>query len=134
MNRQDEELQRLAEAGKLRGDDPHSKAYLKIFDALSQEPSFTLPGSFAHKVTQKISTLEAARESKRDIFWLIAGVVVFGIAGIVCVVLTGFRFDSGAFTFLQNYGGLIIFGILLAIVFQFVEKKLLPNTRKQSLI
>jgi len=134
MRDQDEELQRLAEAGELKGSNPDNKAYIKVFDALSQEPKFSLPSSFAQGVIQKIAVLEARRETRRDILWLIAGIVTFGIATIVCVVLTGFKFDSGAFTFLKNYGGLVFFGLALAVLFQFLEKKLLPNTRKQSLI
>lgn len=134
MKSQDEELQRLAEAGELKGNNPDSKAYIKVFDALSKEPSFSLPSSFAQNVIQKIAALEAKRETRRDILWLVAGVVTFGITTIVCVVLTGFKFDSGAFTFLKNYGGLAFFGLALAVLFQVLEKKLLPSTKKQSLI
>lgn len=134
MKSQDEELQRLAEAGELRGNNPDSKAYIKVFDALSTEPSFTLPSSFAQNVIQKLAALEAKRETRRDVLWLIAGIVTFGIATIVCIVLTGFKFNSGAFTFLKNYGGLVFFGLALAILFQVLEKKLLPNVKRQSLI
>lgn len=134
MKSQDEELQRLAEAGELRGNNPDSKAYIKVFDALSTEPSFTLPSSFAQSVIQKLAALEAKRETRRDVLWLIAGIVTFGIATIVCIVLTGFKFNSGAFTFLKNYGGLVFFGLALAILFQVLEKKLLPNVKRQSLI
>lgn len=134
MKSQDEELQRLAEAGELRGNNSDSKAYIKVFDALSTEPSFTLTSSFAQNVIQKLAALEAKRETRRDVLWLIAGIVTFGIATIVCIVLTGFKFNSGAFTFLKNYGGLVFFGLALAILFQVLEQKLLPNVKRKSLI
>lgn len=102
----------------------------KIDRALREAPDFELPVSFADTIMNRI---EAKREAKRqwEIFWVtLAGVLLITAAGI-SIFLTGFKPSFQAFPFLNNYAGLIIFGIAFIGLLSWLEKRFL---KKPSMI
>ena len=94
MSIEDENLQNKIEGGDAPVNGIEANAYKRVFDALNKEPDFTLPVNFADHV---IARMEAKKESSFDFIWIGAGVAGFIIAAIVSVVLTGFKFNFGAF-------------------------------------
>lgn len=95
------------------------RIYQRVFSAASKEPDFRLKNGFADRVMQRIVASQAAY-SRREWAWFMAGLAVFVVAALVSVLLTGFRFN---FTFLDPIKGLILLGIALAALFQWIDKR-----------
>ncbi len=119
----DEQIQEAIE----RGDNLSSKdakAYRMVFHALSREPGFALPATFADRVMSRLTE----KRSSRDIFWLFMGLGSLFLTLIVAILLSGFKPDFsflsvGAFTFLSSYKGLVVFGILFILLLQWIDRK-----------
>lgn len=114
----DHELQELVEGGSYPGD-RDSRLYQTVFKALRTETDYTLPADFADRV---IATVKA-RYSSRDMVWLIGGVFLFIVALVVAVIVTGFSFSLGVFTFLSGYPGLVVFGAAFVLALQWIDRK-----------
>jgi hypothetical protein len=114
----DQELQELVERGSSLGDQ-ESRSYQSVFKALRTETDYVLPADFADRV---IATVKA-RYSSRDMGWLIGGVFLFIVALVVAVILTGFSFTLGMFTFLSGYPGLVVFGAAFILGLQWIDRK-----------
>jgi high-affinity Fe2+/Pb2+ permease len=98
----------------------------KIEAALSREPDFQLPPTFANRL---VSLIEAKQKSasKREIFWIAFAGFLFAVAVGVSVYLTGFKPSFNAFPFLNNYGGLVVFGVFFIGLLNWLEKRLLKT-------
>ena len=126
MKTADEILQEQIEAGHIEhGSD--GKAYQIVFSALNSETSDALPPSFINSVVDRIVHANAQKAMRRDYIWLAIGLLGFIIAAIISVVITGFNFNVGAFKFVANYGGLIIFGAVIILLLLWIEKRILPH-------
>jgi hypothetical protein len=120
----DEELQNQIEStGNASGKD--ALIYKEIFNALKREPDFKLPPSFADRV---IARIEAARESKAEMVWLVVGVLSFVVTGIIAVALTNYKLDFGVMKFISGYPGLVAFGVVFILGLHWLDKKFI---RKQ---
>jgi hypothetical protein len=122
MNHSDEELQGRIENGEATGDSADARAYRLVFDALRQEP-FAVNAEFADRVIMRIDV--SAESVSRDYFWIGLGIMVFVMAAILSVFLTGNGPDSGLLKFFSANAawGILIVGILLII--QITDKQLI---------
>ena len=119
----EEELQHQKEASASPLDDMDVHAYRKVFDALAQEPDYTLPMNFADRMVRLVEAKEQAKEISRDNFWMGLGLFIF-LAGLVfAIAVTDFKFSAGAFRFLAGFPGLVIFGIVFILALQWLDKK-----------
>ena len=122
MNLPDEDLQ-----NKMEGNRPDASeegvAYKKVFAALPIEPSFRLSANFADNVVRQIDAKEA-RTTKREMYWLAAGVLLLLTGALVGALLSGFRPTFGGFKFFGSYPGLFAFGVLFLLLLHLVDKKL----------
>jgi len=125
MKHEDENLQKQFESGDFSNDGIDAQAYRKVFDALKQEPEYTLPVYFADRLVTLIESKENAKEISRDNFWLGLGLFSFVIALIVALVLIDFKLSFGAFRFFAGYPGLVIFGIAFILVLNWIDKKII---------
>ena len=129
MNRYEEELQRNLEAGKNpEGDELDVKAYQSVFNALKQEPEFTLSSSFADKVVGMAVKKQQSKTTFREYFWFGFGIFLMLIAFVVTILLTEFKLDMGFLNGLNSYKGVIIFGICLIGLLHWLDKKLIRPT------
>jgi uncharacterized membrane protein YhdT len=96
----------------------------KIESVLTREPDFQLPVSFASRL---VSMIDARQKAGRqwEIIWIAFAGFLFVIAVGVSVYLTGFKPSFSAFPFLNNYAGLIVFGVVFIGLLNWVEKRLL---------
>jgi hypothetical protein len=122
----DEELQKRIETGNFASqDDIDAKSYQHVFDALKKEPGRSLSFGFADKVVNRILAQKQQKESSRD-FWLFGvGIFLLLIAGIVSVAFVGFKMNVGLLRVIADYSGFIVLGLLLALIFNYLDKKLL---------
>lgn len=120
MKLTDEELQNRIEKGHA-ADNLDASAYQRVFDALKKEPAFVLPSSFSDNVIKRIEI--AKPEASKDNFWLGLGIFGFVLSAVITVVLTGFKFNAGAFKFLSGYPGLFVFGISFILLLQYFDRK-----------
>ncbi|MFZ1807932.1 MAG: hypothetical protein WAU36_11940 [Cyclobacteriaceae bacterium] len=127
MKTQDEKLQESIEQGKLDATDVDSQAYQVVFNAINEEPETLLHPQFSDRIISRIIKIEEQRASQRDLIWLGIGIFVLIATAIFTIVFTGFTLNSGAFKFIGNYGGLLVFAACLIVLFQWVEKKVLPH-------
>ena len=100
----------------------------KIEAALTREPDFQLPTGFANQLVSMIEVKQKSARS-REVYWIAFAGFLFIVAIGVSVYLTGFRPSFNAFPFLNNYAGLIVFGVLFIGLLNWVEKRFL---RKHS--
>jgi hypothetical protein len=114
----DQELQELVERGSSQGD-RDSRLYHSVFKALRTETDYVLPADFAERVIAAVK----ARYSSRDMVWFTGGVFLIIIALVVAVMVTGFSFTFGAFTFLSGYPGLVIFGVAFILALQWIDRR-----------
>lgn len=85
----DDELQRMAEEGRLDSTDRDLMAYQALFKILRQQPTFATSG-LEEGVIKKI---EQARKRKLivDHTWLVLGVFVVVVIGVLAVAISGYR-------------------------------------------
>ncbi len=124
MKNSDEELQRKLEQGIIPNDGMDSQAYQKVFDALTREPDFSLPASFADHILNLVESKEKAREATRDTLWFGLGLTSFLMATFAAFYLTDFKLSTGAFRFVSGYAGLITFGLLFVLLLHWVDRKI----------
>lgn len=133
MNLNDEELQRRIEANDLVNDGPDAQAYRRIFKALGNEPSATLPANFTDVVVRRSMALNQKRESSRDFWWFGVGIFFLVIAMIVSFAFIGFKLNVGVLSTLSDYKGLLLAGFVLILIFNFAERKLLGGKQHRTL-
>jgi hypothetical protein len=125
MNLNDEDLQNAIDRGDVIDDSSGDvKAYRRVFDALSNEPSIKLPVNFADTVIQKAMAQNQKRESSRDIWWLGLGVFMMLIALMICVAFVGAKFNLGFLREMADYSGLLVAGVVLITIFNILDKTL----------
>lgn len=130
---EDEELQSNIERGLAPNNTQGpERIYQVIFNALKKDPMSSLPVDFAEGVVKKIQAARDKKASRWDMVWLIFGGVSFIVAALVAAVITGFRPDPGVFTFFSNYSGLIIFGAILVVILQVLERQLISKQVRRS--
>lgn len=94
----------------------------KIDKALAEAPDFHLPVLFADKLVTMIQTKHQASR-KWEIFWIAFAGFLFVVAIGVSVYLTGFKPSFSAFPFLNNYVGLIVFGVFFIGLLNWLERR-----------
>jgi hypothetical protein len=99
----------------------------KIESVLMREPDFQLPTSFANRLVNMIDAKQKAGR-QWEIFWIAFAGFLFVVAVGVSVYITGFKPSFSAFPFLNNYAGLIVFGVLFIGLLNWVEKRFLRRT------
>jgi hypothetical protein len=131
MTPHEEELQGKMERGEiLRADDPDVSAYRKVFHALGSKPEYQLSENFADRVIQKILVRETQKESSKDHWWLVTGIVMLVIVLIFAIVYS-LKFSSislhepGFLSTVSKYKGLILTAVVLVLFFNKLEKKIL---------
>ncbi len=129
MNRYEEELQRNLEAGKNpQGDELDVKAYQSVFNALKQEPEFTLSSSFADKVVGMAVNKQQSKSTFKEYFWFGCGVFLMLMAFVVTIVMTEFKLDLGFLNGLNAFKGVIIFGIFFIGLLHWLDKRFIKTT------
>lgn len=121
----DEELQKLFDSNQqpeANGGDV--TAYRKVFKAISKEPSLKIASGFAESVVKRI-VAKKKREARRDFIWLSFGVVFLVIGLIVTAAVAGLQFDFGFLNDMSGYAGIFTFAIVVILVFNVIERKLL---------
>ncbi len=130
MDHEDDKLQESIERNLNKDSGIESLAYRKVFDALNKEPDVKLSPLFSDKIINQILEAKSRHAYRLDLIWLSLGLAIFIATSIVIVIITGFKFDSGAFTFLSNYGSLLLFGFGFVLFLLWVEKQILPRNQR----
>jgi len=120
----EEELQDQIEQGLRNPDSEDALAYQRVFNSLKKEPDFHVSLPFADRIVALIEK----KEDRKDYWWIAAGIFLSVIALIVALALTKVNWTTGAFTFISEYYGLVLFGIAFILMLQWVDKKVI---RKQ---
>jgi len=120
----EEELQNQIELGLRTHDSDDALAYQRVFNSLKKEPDFHVSLPFA----DRIIALVEKKEERKDFWWIATGIFLTVIALIVALALTKVNWSAGAFTFVSEYYGLVLFGIAFILMLQWVDKKVI---RKQ---
>lgn len=129
MNRYEEELQRSLEAGKNpEGDELDVKAYQSVFNALNNEPEFTLSSNFADKVVGMAVKKQQSKNTFREYFWFGFGIFLMLIAFVVTILMTEFKLDMGFLNGLNSFKGVIIFGIFFIGLLHWLDKRFIKTT------
>ena len=118
----DEELQHKIEAGDQIDASADAQAYRSVFNSLHKEIEFSLPSSFENLVIQRIAARHA-KESYRDGWWFVGGIILFVIGFVVALVLIDFNPTVGVYTFITGYPGLIAFGAVFVLILNYIDKK-----------
>jgi hypothetical protein len=129
MNRYEEELQNNLDAGKQpAGDALDVRAYQNVYSALKSEPVFSLPPSFAGRVSQIAFEKQKRKTNATEYIWLGLGILLLLITFIIAIALTEFRLDFGFLKGLGSYKGLIIFAIPFILLLHWLDKKYIKTT------
>lgn len=126
----EQELQTKIEQG-LTAESADGKIYGHIFKALSREPDFALPATFVHQLMAKVEA-RRLRETLRDRWLLFGGLVLFLIGFIVVVASVQFKPGLGVYSFVQQYAGLCLFGILFFVLLHVIDKRYIKPKLKGS--
>ena len=119
----EEELQNQIERGLATHDSEDALAYQRVFESLNKEPKFHVSLPFADRL---IALIEK-KEERRDYWWMAIGIFLSVIALIVVLVITKVNWSTGAFTFISNYAGLVVFGIVFILLLQWIDKKIVKK-------
>ncbi len=98
-----------------------------VFNSLKAQPRFELPAGFADRIVAMVEQKIALRETRRDRWWLVSGILSLVIALGYVVTKVSFKPEVGVFKFLSGYAGLVIFGIIFVIALHLVDKFLLKK-------
>jgi hypothetical protein len=130
MSAHEEELQRRIEQGEIFPDDNvDAKAYQHIFKSLKYVSDQKVSASFADRVIQKILAKKQEKESAKDLWWLGTGIFLLIVALIIAFYYIGFKPQFGFLSAVGEDKGLIFLAVLLIVVFNKFEKKLLSPKR-----
>jgi hypothetical protein len=121
----DEEIQNNIEKGLASHAGEDERIYKLIFNAAKNEPAFHVSLPFADRILAKIEK----KEERRDYGWLAAGIFFSLVAMIVSLALTNANWNTGVFTFLSGYPGLVVFGVAFILFLHWIDKKLLRQRR-----
>ncbi len=119
----EEELQNQVEQGLAANNSEDAFAYQRVFNSLKKEPDFHVSLPFADRVVALIEK----REEQKDYWWLAAGLFLSVITLIVAIALTKVTWSAGAFTFVSDYYGLVLFGIVFILLLQWVDKRVIKK-------
>jgi hypothetical protein len=126
----EEKLQNEAEAGK-GGKDLEARAYRKVFDALSKEPEYTLPPSFADKVVMMVQAETTRKASGLEILLAVIGILFLLLTLGIAILVLQFKPDFGFLEGAEKFKGLFIFGMVFILLLQWLDKMLV---RKKSAV
>ncbi len=129
MSYTDEELQNKFDRQKFSGEGIDAESYRSVFDALKQEPHYSLPLNFADKMVDLVEAKENQKQSSRDTFWFAFGLALFVVGSGVAVYLTNFKLSVGVFKFASGYQGLLIFAITFVLLLNWVDSKLIRKIK-----
>lgn len=115
----EEELQNQIEQGLRTHDSDDALAYQRVFNSLKKEPDFHVSLPFADRI---IALIEK-KEERKDFWWIAAGIFLTVIALIVALAITKVNWSTGSFTFVSEYYGLVLFGIVFILALQWIDKK-----------
>jgi uncharacterized membrane protein YhaH (DUF805 family) len=103
-----------------------------ISDALERGTTFELPHDFADRVVTMVQRNAVQKETRRDRWWLIIGII--SMVGALVFVFTNVEFKPtvGVFTFFKGYWGLSIFGILFVTALHIIDKRILSHRSNGS--
>ncbi len=121
----DEDIQeRINQGESVPGHD--GQVYRKIVDALQREPKFSLPPSFADRVTLRIQARSSSASS--DLVWLYMGITACVLALAVAIWRTGFTPELGILKFLTGYPALTLFGVVFIAGLQWLDRRLVKKS------
>jgi hypothetical protein len=124
----DELIQQQIEDGKAT-EGMDADAYRLVFSALKKDPAPQLRDDFAKRIVAR--AFAPKKSFDWDKFFLFGGIFTFlGISGYA-VLATEFTFSLGAFQFLSNYLYFIIFAIVIVVMLQWIDKKILNPSSAQ---
>lgn len=98
-----------------------------VSNALDKETDFELPPAFADNVVAMVGQKVAAKEARRDRWWLIIGIVSMVATCLYASAAVDFAPEVG--TFFSGYRGLIIFGCFFVAALHLVDKFILSKNR-----
>ena len=125
----EEELQKKIEAGNI-GDTKDEIAYKLVFRALNKQIEFPLSESFAENVMFLVEKKQSVKSKPlfEYIYFSIGAILIF-IGFGVSIVLTGFTPNWGFLKSLGDYKGLFIMGVILVILFNILDIKLIRQNQ-----
>jgi divalent metal cation (Fe/Co/Zn/Cd) transporter len=126
MSEREEDLQKRIEQGDHVENDLDAAAYSKLFSVIGNEPSINLSKNFAERISSMI-LLKKKKEARRDFLWLSFGVVFLVVGLIVTAALAGLTMQLGFLLEISAYAGVFIFGIVMIIAFNWLEKRTISN-------
>ena len=121
----DGKLQEEIENGQVDFTSAESSAYYKVFQALKKRPQINLSNQFEDVIIQRIIRLRERKATRMDFIWLGFGLLCFVTAAIFAMVITGFKFNPGIFTFFNHYYGLIGFGAIFILFLHWLDHKII---------
>ncbi|SDG17623.1 hypothetical protein [Chitinophaga filiformis] len=129
----DKKLQELLEkglAGQKAGLSPEEaeelEVYSMLFEALGNEAAPDLPRDFAVKVTAKLERRKQRMAEAR--FYLIVVFCCLFLGGSSFAALMHFGGGAVISNFISRYGTIFILGIILLLLIQYLDQKLVKQT------
>ncbi len=116
----DSEIQDRLQRGELVSG-PAGSAYQKVFNALSREPQFVLPPSFADRVMLR---LIAPPTKSRDMLWFSAGLAACFVALSAAIWLSGVTVNINIPHAIKDSSGFILLGMLLIVALHLLDRRL----------
>ena len=119
----DEQLQEKIESGQTPvGKD--AVAYQKVFNALQKEP-YQLPVDFADRLLVKLE--QKPSSLFKEYFWMAAGWFILLLGAVVSIQWISFKFTWANFRFLAGYSRLAVLALLILVIVQRLDKRLLKS-------
>ena len=98
-----------------------------VSNSLEKEPGFELPAGFADRMVSMIGQGSTVKESQRDRWWLVAGIVSMIGTLVYALLSVDFKASVGVFTFFSGYWGLVVFGVAFVIGLHIIDKRVLRH-------
>lgn len=108
-----------------------------VSSALEKQTDYELSPGFADRIISMIQQKEVQKESRRDKWWLLGGIVA--IIGTLVYVFANVKMNTntllpgkfhpgvGVYTFFSGYSGLVIFGLVFIIALHIIDKRVLRH-------
>lgn len=126
MTEKEVEMQRKVESGLGVEANADSDAYRRLFNVIGKQPKIQLSRNFVDGVVQRIEA-KRKRESRRDLIWLGFGVLFLIIGLALTAILAGLQFHLGFLLEMSAYAGVFIFGSVMIVLFNWLEKRTLEK-------
>ena len=128
---QDSELQNSIEKGE-PAETAQAMAYQKIFEILKQPNGVSLSQEFSENVVTEVRRRARIKTFLEEYGLAIFCAFVIVAACVYTISITDIVLDLGFLNAMSSYGGVLIFGAILILLFNVFDRKLLARRSQRS--